>query len=201
MTRYPKKRQNSKKNTQIEPSLIPDLPLIDGENNADYIAFQDACLKAVGPKDALERIWLQDFIDYSWEALRLRRAKPALIKVARKEAVTFLLTECLGGDRSARDTAPSIAHGWSANEAEDLKIVEDLFAEHGYDTDTVIAQAIATKLDDLERIDRLIAFYNIRRDASLRELEKRRDVLAKRAREFSEKTITDAEVEFLDAAE
>jgi hypothetical protein len=64
-----------------------------------------------------------------------------------------------------------------------------------------MALAITIKLGDLERIDKLIASYNTRRDAALRELEKRRDILARRAREFTENTIIDAEVEILVAAE
>jgi len=177
------------------------LLLIDGEQEADYMALRDACLKAVGPKGVIERIWLQDFIDYSWESLRLRRAKAALIQIAKKGAVTLLLTECLGGDYSAKQNAAPIAQGWSANDAEFLKITKDLFEEHGYDMDAVMALAITTKLDELERIDRLIASYSTRQTAALRELEKRRDILAKRALEFSEAMITDADVEVLDAAE
>jgi hypothetical protein len=64
-----------------------------------------------------------------------------------------------------------------------------------------MALAITIKLGDLERIDKLIASYNTRRDAALRELEKRRDILARRAREFTENPIIDAEVEILVAAE
>ncbi len=200
MTKVLIKPLRSGKKAEISMSLVPDLPLIDGEHEADYIALRDACMKAVEPKGAIERIWLQEFIDYSWESFRLRRAKSALIQIAKKDAVALLLTECLGGDYSAKQSAAPIAQGWSANDAEYLKTTKDLFEEHGYDMDAVMALAISTKLDDLERIDRLIASYSTRQTAALRELEKRRDILYKRALDFSEAIITDADVEVLDTA-
>jgi hypothetical protein len=116
MTKAPKKiRHCPTKESKVIVSLMPGLPLIDGEQEDDYTALQDNCLKAVGPKNAIERIWLQDVIDYSWEAIRLRRAKAALIQIARKATVELLLTECLGGDYRAKKNAASLAQGWSIN--------------------------------------------------------------------------------------
>jgi hypothetical protein len=175
--------------------------LIDGEREADNMALQDNCLKVIGPKNAIERIWLQDVVDCTWEAIRLRRAKAALIQIARKADVELLLTECLGGDYQAKIecgvTHPGLVHERCGRYGNG----KELFEEHGHDTGTVMALAITIKLDDLERIDKLIASYNTRRDAALRELEKRRDFLARRAQEFSEISIQDADVEILDAAE
>ena len=57
------------------------------------------------------------------------------------------------------------------------------------------------KLDDMTRIDKLIASYDCRRDAAIRELKKRRDLLAKRAREVADTVITDVAVAEVLAAE
>ena len=56
-------------------------------------------------------------------------------------------------------------------------------------------------LDKLERTDKLIASHDYRRDAAIRELEKRRDILAKRAREFTDAVFTDVDIEELESAE
>ena len=173
---------------------LPALPLIDGENLSDYEAFQDACLSAIKPKDAIEQIWLRDFIDYSWESLRLRRMELALIHVSRKDAVQRLVRECLGDDISAYQVSKDLAQGWSASDEEDVSTVEALLSKHGFDLDSIFAEAISLKLKDIERIDKLIASYDYRRDAAIRELEKRRDLLAKRAREFADSVITDVAV-------
>jgi len=42
--------------------------LIDGEDLTAYEAFRAAALEVIVPKDAIERVWLQDFLDYTWEA-------------------------------------------------------------------------------------------------------------------------------------
>ena len=64
-----------------------------------------------------------------------------------------------------------------------------------------MAKAVENCLPVLERIDKLVNAYDYRRDAALRELEKRRDLLAKRARDFANSMVPDAEVVEVKAAE
>jgi len=211
MAKNPHKKNSSNKQflasdeTKTDPEVLgssmPVPPLIDGESEADYHAFRESCLRAVRPKDAIEKIWLQDFIDYSWEATRFRRMKVALIQATRREAVERLVKDCLGSDLLTWDAAKSLAQGWSSSNEDSVAEVNALIEQHGHNFDTVLAMAVSLKLKDLERIDRLIASYDYRRDAAIRELEKRRDLLAKRAREIADAKITDIKVEKLEAAE
>ena len=177
--------------------FMPSLPLIEGENEADYQALSERCLKGIKPKDAVEVVWAQDFIDYAWEAKRLRRMKMAHIKANRREAVQTLLCEYMDkGDEitgGAGDQAKLLAHGWSRDDEDAVATVEAILSEHGLDHDAITAQAITANLATYERLDKLIASYDYRRDAAHRELEKRRDLLAKRARDFGEPMITDVE--------
>ena len=56
-------------------------------------------------------------------------------------------------------------------------------------------------MDDIDQIDKLIGHYDQRRDNAIKELEKRRDTLARRAYIFSQ-TFSDADfVEEHDATE
>jgi len=48
--------------------------------------------------------------------------------------------------------------------------------------DTLVADALAEKLDDIERIDRLTAVAEGRRNAALREIDRRRAVLGETLR-------------------
>ncbi len=66
---------------------------------------------------------------------------------------------------------------------------------HYIDIDSIMATAITLKLPELERLDKLIASYDYRRDAAMRELGRRRDSLAKHARDFANDMITDVDVE------
>ena len=177
--------------------FMSSLPLIEGEKEADYQAFSERCLKAIKPKDAVETVWLQDFIDYTWEAQRLKRMKPALIEEKKCKAVERLIRDY--GDTKMANMAGPLSKEWSRREQETVEYVEALFDEHGLSDATVMAKAVEGCLETLECFDKLIASYDHRRDAGLRELEKRRDSFAKRAREFGETTITDVEPEELEA--
>ena len=81
--------------------FTPSLPLIEGESDADYQSFRESCLRALKPKDAVEAVWLQDFIDYTWEAQRLKRMKTAIIEAEKRNAV----------ERLIRIFSPSLAGG------------------------------------------------------------------------------------------
>ena len=198
------RRKSSPKKSQggvdVLDTYHPTLPLIDGETRADYESFHASCLRAVKPNDAIERVWLQDFIDYTWEAQRLRRMKAALIQANKRDAVKRLIK-----DFADKDTAiyhsDSLSREWSSGDHGAAEYVEALFHEHDLTDASVMAKAVENCLPVLERIDKLINAYDYRRDAALRELEKRRDLLAKRARDFTNSLLPDAEVTEVKAAE
>ena len=191
--------QNSKAlaqgNADIDGDILgpfmPSLPLIEGENEADYQSFRESCLREIKPKDIVEIVLLQDFIDYRWEAKRFKRMKAALIEAEKRKAVENLIRDY--ADANLANEARSLSKEWSRGEQETVEFVEDLLAEHGLSNATVMAKAVEGCLGTLEPLDKLIGFYDYRRDAALRELEKRRDLLAKRARDFGETMITDVE--------
>ena len=166
-------------------------PLLDGEDAQEFADFQLACINAVRPANAIEEVWVLDFINYTWEAMRLRRIKVALIHSYRKSAVQHLLSDhgglLLGDD--------AVAEGWSAGDEESVEHVEQLLETHGLDDDTITAIAFQRCLTELESLDRLIASYDLRRDKAIRELEQRRELLARRARAFADNT---REAEFID---
>ena len=85
------------KQTEVLGVLDFGPSLIDGESAADYEAFRQGCHKAIEPKDEIERVWLGDFITYTWEAQRLRRMKTVFLPTARKEAVETLVKQ-FGGE-------------------------------------------------------------------------------------------------------
>ena len=64
--------------------------------------------------------------------------------------------------------------------------------------DAVLAHTLALRIDDFDRIDRMIATAEARRSAVLREVERRRASLAQALRQASEE-IAGAEFEILEA--
>src|SRR3954463_7763989 len=70
--------------------------LIEGENPADYGQMLANISRAVKPKDFLDEIWVRDVADLTWECLRMRRLKAALLSSAAGDGLETLLRPLLG---------------------------------------------------------------------------------------------------------
>ncbi len=163
-------------------------PLLDGEDAQEFADFQLSCINAIQPRNAIEEVWVMDFANYTWEAMRLRRLKVALIHSNQQEAVKRLLED--HGEDFVR--AAVTAEKWSEGEEEAKAYVAQFIETHGLGEAAIAAVALNRILKEFERLDKLIASYDYRRDKAIRELEQRRDVLARRARDFTNH-VTDAE--------
>ena len=67
-----------------------------------------------------------------------------------------------------------------------VKLIEKLLAKAGVTVDTLTAQNLATDFDYIERIDRLTTIAESRRNASLREIDRRHAALAQTPRPIVE---------------
>ena len=81
-------------------------------------------------------------------------------------------------DRKAKELVQQYARG----EPEAAVTVRELLSNAGVSMDSFMADALANNLDDIERIDRLTAIAETRRNASLNEIERRRIVLGETLR-------------------
>ncbi|MEK9685061.1 MAG: hypothetical protein VW226_10965 [Rhodospirillaceae bacterium] len=166
------------------PTKLEPPPLLGGEDEAEYEVFVDQCISAIGPKDTIERIWLQDFIDNTWDIQRLRRIKVSIVQAARKAGVKALIGQFTGHGRHSAHTQ-TVADAWSEGNPDSRTYVTELLTANDLNDDAIIAEACRDQYKTLKRIDGLIAAYSYRRDAQIRELDRRRDGLAKRVREYA----------------
>jgi hypothetical protein len=67
-------------------------------------------------------------------------------------------------------------------EPEATKLVKELLASSGRTMHDLLLERLPGKLDEIERIDRLIAIAETRRNISLREIDRRRAVLGEALR-------------------
>jgi hypothetical protein len=63
-----------------------------------------------------------------------------------------------------------------------IKLIDKLLAEAGLSIDALMVRALPEELDDIERIDRLTTFAETRRNAMLREIDRRRAALSEALR-------------------
>jgi hypothetical protein len=164
-------------------------PLIEGEDAAAYDEFLVRVSSAVQPADIFEEIWVRDIVDLVWEALRLRRFKASQVTSGTRAAMTQLLASRLGWPQ-----AEGLARSWAAREPGALASVNEHLAMAGSGIEALAAQGLCIRLDNVERIDRMIMTAEARRNATLREIDRHRETLGRRLRQAV------AEVEAQDAA-
>jgi hypothetical protein len=148
-------------------------PLLEGEDAAAYDELLTQVSTDVKPTGTLEDIWVRDIVDLTWEMLRLRRLKVSLMKATAVLGLAQVLEPFLGSC-----DAEDLAKDWAARKQKAIKRVDSFLTARGLTMDAVTAQTLSLKLDDIERIDRMIAVAGGRRDAILREIDRHRQVLS-----------------------
>ena len=84
---------------------------------------------------------------------------------------------------SARaNRAKELVQEYVRHEPDGVTLVHELLTEVGLSMDTLMANALARELDNIERIDRLTAIAESRRNVSLREIERRRALVGESRR-------------------
>jgi hypothetical protein len=145
----------------------------------------------VKPVDILEEIWVHDVVDLEWEVLRLRRLKAALMTASASKALRTVLDRLLdeetddtddetgdiddetcGPDEETEDTewdTSRLAKEWVRRNPDAIKEVHRILASTDLTMDAVRAEMLSENIEHVERIDRMIAMVESRRNAALRE--------------------------------
>ena len=150
-------------------ALFGPPPLLEGEDTAAYDELLVRISGAVNPADIFEEIWVRDIVDLVWEALRLRRLKANLMTATAYRGLEQILKPLVGFLEEEH-----LAKAWAARDQSAIKRVDKLLASAGLTMDAVMAQTLSISLDDIERIDRMIATAEVRRNAILREVDRHR---------------------------
>ena len=161
-------------------SLLGPPPVLEGEDASAYEALKFRILSAVKPEDAIEQMWVRDVLDLLWETTRLRRLKAKLMHAAAHEGLERLLRPLVDYTSLAK-----LVQGWALRNPETVKEVNEILRQAGLGEEAIAAQTLAAELDTFEKIDRMIMQTEARRHVVLREIDRRRDVLARRLREAS----------------
>jgi hypothetical protein len=147
----------------------------------------------VKPADIFEEIWVRDIVDLVWEAFRLRRFKANLMTTVAHKGLSAILDPLMDWDE-----ANDLAEAWAARERTAIERVDELLASAGLTMDAVMAQTLSLQLNDIERIDRMIATAEGRRNAILRELDRHRTTWGQNLRQTVQEIET-AEIKVIES--
>jgi hypothetical protein len=177
---------------------IAPAPLLPGEKQADYVAVR--VVRAANPRHAIEEFLIRDVIDLTWEILRLRRLKSGILKASMSAGVGEILNGLGHGSQSGLFYAWRLGEKWAAGDKDARKEVEAALAKAGLTIDEATAKTLEKKIDSFERLDRMLASAEARRNNALREIDRHRDALGGGVRRSIEE-IEDAEFRDVETGE
>jgi hypothetical protein len=167
-------RRRAKSTPEATPSseygFFGPPPLIPGESRADYDAFLAAVTASVKPVGVLEEMWVREAVDHHWVVLRLRRLNALLLQGHAHQGVANVMNRLKGVS-----TGGLIASNWARNEPGARKEVSDRLAAAGLTFEAVMAETLALKLEETERIDYLMSSAEERRNTAIHEIDRRRE--------------------------
>jgi hypothetical protein len=175
-----------------QAALLPVPRLLVTEAEDQFAAIRTALAQELKPRGIIEKIYLQDMTVLVWEIWRLRRCKVAIINSEFRAALASLLTRLLsepGADPiRIDDEAAALAAAWFIDTAAKERVAELLRASQ-LDESAVEAEAIRRLAAELERLDRMIASAESRRNKALRNIAEYRGGLAPLLREAGDRII------------
>lgn len=161
--------------------------LLEGEDRAEYNRLFAAVMDSVVPRDALEKLWVEDVVYLVWEARRLRILKAHLLRSSARHGLQEILgplmreigdTDVIRSLHGQFSSADVLVRDWYANDPKARSEVDALLKKAGLSMADVMAQTLALKMDDIDQIDRMIALSEARRNGALREIDRHRSALA-----------------------
>jgi len=160
------------------PLPSPSLP--NGEDAAGYAQLAARIRAAVAPANIIEEIFARDVADLTWDVVRLRRLKAGLFTIGAGDGMTQILCglekHVINGQLKAKD--------WAARKPAALAEVNTQLSGAGLDMNDVATSTFAVRIDQFDRIERMLAAAEVRRAAALHAIDDRR--AAERARAAAE---------------
>ena len=149
---------------------ITPAPLLPGEAEADYVGVAARIVAVAQPADAIEEFLARDAIDLTWEILRLRRVKAGLLRTSISSGIQAVMLSLGKGFGSAKRLGKS----WAAGDKSAKNEVAGILQKAQLTIEDVVAETLESKIDSFERIDRMLASAEARRNNALREIDRHR---------------------------
>jgi len=162
----------------------------------DFDFFADAFRKDVvealltaTEEEALTEKAAKELAQHCFGDERFDRVNKLLEPIGR--SVNFILSNCRA--KAARN----LAEDYAANQTRAVNLVQELLETKGRTMDELLAQALEEELISLNRLDHQASTAETRRNATLREMSRRREALGE-ARRRSVQDIEDGEYEVIE---
>jgi hypothetical protein len=157
--------------------------IVEGEDSDRYEELLAQVGSAVQPRDIIDWLLVKDIVALSWEIQRTRRIRDTLLRTMRLDAMESILASLLPDQTVpifSKLKANKLARLSLNGDQEAEKEVKDLLGQAGLTFEDISMRAIATNAQEFDRLDVQTERHEYRRDALLRQIERRRAGLAKK---------------------
>jgi hypothetical protein len=178
-------------------ALFGEPPLFRGEDDGVYFTLMEHFAKFIKPADIIQWWWTKDMTDHTWEIRRLRRFKVLLIELHRDREHQSLQTAC---STAALVKTEYVESEDGESEAGWVETYRDYDPPPVPDSEKDSVGFFRYQIKDYKAVDSLIASAELRRDRTLREIERRRENLARRLYKASEEAVGGEIVKLPEAA-
>jgi hypothetical protein len=170
-------------------------PLTPGENEGQYASLAAGIVAGARPREAIEELLTRDVIDLTWEILRLRRVKAGLLRTSIGSGIKTVMVSLGYDELKGYGSAEGLGQNWAAGDKSAKNEVAGILQKAQLTIEDVMAETLESKIDSFERIDRMLASAEARRNNALREIDRHREAMGTTIR----RSIDEAEdVEFRD---
>jgi hypothetical protein len=152
-------------------AIVGKPPILSTESPEQFWSLLNRIALAAQPLDTIEwfAIWFETV--KIWEVIRLYRTRVGIVDMARLKVLESILEWV--GNHPACTCEPAklreLAAGLFNRVGKARDDLMEFLATLGIDEDAITAEAIASRLPELERIDRMIAVAELGRNTILRE--------------------------------
>jgi hypothetical protein len=167
-----KVHSNAKENFSLEQFLGP-CPLLHGEDEQGYQVLYDRFREEVEPHDLIDELYIRDVVDQTWEIQRLRKIRLGLMRNGQAQAVKQITDYDSSLSMDQRDLVRSKLKS-SLDSA--LECLQKL----GIALSDINARAFKNESGMLFQTDQSIIRLEMRRNYTLREIERRKAAFAKK---------------------
>jgi hypothetical protein len=171
--------------------------LLRTESKEEFEKLFDELKRDVEASSFIERMYVNDIAVLTWEIVRYRRDKAGIINADFCRALTNVLRPIMGPPmpvdsfdilNQRPDEAAELAHDWFNSKKNKDKVCR-LLNKADLDMQAVEAEAVRLNLANVEKLDRLLAAAEDRRDKAFRSIAWYRKSFAKKLRQSSDRVL------------
>jgi hypothetical protein len=159
------------------------------ESEDEFMNLVEKLEQDIQPKNFIEELYVNEVAALTWEIIRYRRCKTAIITNANHIALKNILAQIRFKPGSSETlAAEKLAYEWFYSQKAKEGIAA-LLKEAGRDETAVEAEAFRLKLNEIEKIERLLASAEARRDKALRSIGQYRESFARKLQQSTESVL------------